>query len=155
MNTRLQGKLLEELYNLIPESSQLWIATHSIGMLRKAKELYDADNGKVVFLDFGGRNFDAPVTMRPVPPTRKFWEDVLSVALDDLATLVVPSKIFCVKEILLRMFKEKTPNSTRSVTILFLATRILTSNLFRLETRILLRSTGSASRRHCRGLQAV
>ncbi|CAO4137860.1 ATPase AAA-type core domain-containing protein [Methylorubrum thiocyanatum] len=93
MNTRLQGKLLEELYNLIPESSQLWIATHSIGMMRKAKELYDADNGKVIFLDFGGSNFDAPVTMRPVPPTRKFWEDVLSVALDDLATLVVPSKI--------------------------------------------------------------
>ena len=31
MHTVLQGKLLHELYNLIPEKSQLWIATHSIG----------------------------------------------------------------------------------------------------------------------------
>lgn len=93
MNTELQAKLLEEIYNLIPDASQLWLATHSIGMMRKAKELYDIDNSKVVFLDFGGHDFDTLVTLRPVTPTRKFWEDVLSVALDDLATLVVPSQI--------------------------------------------------------------
>ena len=39
LNTRLQGKVLGELYRLIPNHSQLWIATHSIGMVRKAEEL--------------------------------------------------------------------------------------------------------------------
>jgi len=36
MNPRLQGRLLEEIYRLINDNSQLWIATHAIGMMRKA-----------------------------------------------------------------------------------------------------------------------
>jgi len=36
MNTRLQGKLLRELVGLLPDNCQLWIATHSIGMMREA-----------------------------------------------------------------------------------------------------------------------
>ena len=43
IHTKLQGQLLEELYNLIPEKSQLWIATHSIGMVRKAQDLWQDD----------------------------------------------------------------------------------------------------------------
>lgn len=93
MNTRIQSQLLEELVALVPDGSQLWIATHSIGMMRKARDMSDAAPGTVVFLDFGSHDFDKPVRLTPTLPTRAFWESVLSVALDDLALLVAPHKI--------------------------------------------------------------
>ena len=40
IHTSLQAKLLSLLYNLIPENSQLWIATHSFGMMKEAKILF-------------------------------------------------------------------------------------------------------------------
>ncbi|HRF96255.1 MAG TPA: AAA family ATPase, partial [Aggregatilineales bacterium] len=39
LHTKLQNKILEEMYDLIPENSQLIISTHSIGMMRKAVEM--------------------------------------------------------------------------------------------------------------------
>ena len=93
MNTRLQGALLEELMGLLPGSSQLWIASHSIGMMRKAREFYDADPNSVVFLDFGDKDFDQPVVITPSKPTRAFWESVMHVALDDLASLFAPRQV--------------------------------------------------------------
>lgn len=93
MATRLQGALLAELYDLVHETSQLWVATHSIGMMRKARELHAANPDDVIFLDFGGHDFDQPVKLAPVQPSRAFWEGVLAVALDDLAALVAPSKV--------------------------------------------------------------
>lgn len=93
MNTKIQGALLQELVDLLPGESQLWIASHSIGMMRKARELYDANPSSVVFLDFGGRDFDQSTVITPEKPTRAFWESVLHVALDDLATLVAPREV--------------------------------------------------------------
>jgi energy-coupling factor transporter ATP-binding protein EcfA2 len=93
MSTRLQGALLEELYKLLPAESQLWVATHSIGMMRKARELYEGAPDAVAFLDFGGRDFDQPTIITPSRPTRAFWEGVLNVALDDLANLVAPKEV--------------------------------------------------------------
>ncbi|MEA2760635.1 MAG: hypothetical protein QOH65_3467, partial [Methylobacteriaceae bacterium] len=93
MNTRLQGKLLEELFTLVPEPSQLWIASHSIGMMRKARELSEAQPGTVVFLDFESHDFDQKTIITPTRPTRNFWTNVLKVALDDLAHLVAPSEL--------------------------------------------------------------
>jgi hypothetical protein len=93
ISTRLQGALLAELYNLVPDGSQLWLATHSIGMMRKALELYRANPAEVVFLDFEGHDYDGPVSLGPVEPNRAFWEKILQVALDDLAVLVAPKKV--------------------------------------------------------------
>jgi hypothetical protein len=93
MNPRLQGKLLEELYNLIPEDSQLWVASHSIGMMRKARELDARCQGAVAFLDFGRHDFDRQAIITPSRPTRAFWEGVLNVALDDFANLVAPQEV--------------------------------------------------------------
>jgi predicted ATPase len=93
MNTRLQGALLGELYGLVPDGSQLWISTHSIGMMRQARQLYQLDPNNVVFLDFEGHDFDKPTTLAPVVPSRAFWERVLRVALDDLADLVAPTEV--------------------------------------------------------------
>ncbi len=93
VSTRLQGTLLEEMYNLISESSQLWLATHSIGMMRRARDLYAANPERVVFLDFDEKDFDEPQVLNPVVPNRAFWYRVLNVALDDLSELVAPSKV--------------------------------------------------------------
>lgn len=93
MNTRLQADLLGELVGLLPGESQLWIASHSIGMMRKARELYDADPCSVAFIDFSGHDFDQPTTLTPSRPTRNFWQGIMHVALDDLATLVVPKQV--------------------------------------------------------------
>jgi predicted ATPase len=93
MSTKLQGKLLEVLYELIPEGSQLWVATHSIGMMRKARELFGATPDRIAFVDFTDQDFDQPVVLHPTKPTRSFWENVLKVALDDLAHLVAPHEV--------------------------------------------------------------
>ena len=104
LHTKLQGPLLEQLYKLIPDNSQLWIATHSIGMVRKARDLFYSNKDKgepntVVFLDFGkddtgqDRNFDEEVTITPAKPNPNFWAQTYDVALGDLAKLVAPKRI--------------------------------------------------------------
>lgn len=93
MNTRIHGALLQELLDLLPGQSQIWIASHSIGMMRKAMELYDTDPGSVVFLDFSGHNFDEATIITPQKPTHAFWQSILRIALDDLATLVAPRQV--------------------------------------------------------------
>ncbi|MGV1755849.1 AAA family ATPase [Rhizobium sp. A22-96] len=93
VSTKIQGALLGELIGLLPSESQLWIASHSIGMMRKARELYDADPNAIVFLDFSGHDFDKATTITPSKPTRAFWESIMNVALDDLATLIAPREV--------------------------------------------------------------
>lgn len=90
LNPRLQSELLDTLLSLLPAGAQLWIATHSIGMMRKAQLLYRADPPSVAFFDFEGHNFDLPISLKPVVPTRKFWSQQLSVALGDMADLIAP-----------------------------------------------------------------
>jgi hypothetical protein len=90
LNTRLQAALLRTLLKLIPPNGQLWIATHSIGMLREAQRLYGQNAAEVAFLDFEGHNFDEAVTLTPVIPDRAFWTRTFNVALGDLADLVAP-----------------------------------------------------------------
>lgn len=93
MNSRLQAELLSVLYDLVPADSQLILATHSIGMMRKAVDIERQTPGSVAFLDFGEKDFDATVTMEPEKPSRQFWQRAYSVALDDLASLIAPSRI--------------------------------------------------------------
>ena len=94
MGSALQGDLLAELVELVPSNSQIWLATHSIGMMRKARELSQQLPGNVVFLDFDGRDFDAEQTLRPTAPDRPFWKRALRVALDDFADFVAPEGVF-------------------------------------------------------------
>jgi len=92
LNARVHGKMLEVLMDLTPENSQLWVATHSIGMMRRARDLYHEKPGQVVFLDFE-TDFDQPQILRPIVPDLAFWHRSLAVALDDLAELVAPKLI--------------------------------------------------------------
>ena len=93
MNPRLQGGLLEELFRLVSDESQLWIATHGIGIMRKALRLREQYEDEVVFLDFGGLDFDISQVITPINPDRGFWERTHQVVLDDLAALIAPDRI--------------------------------------------------------------
>ena len=93
MNPRLQRKLLEELFHFVNDKSQLWIATHAIGMMRQALQLHKQYGEQVVFFDFSDQDFDSPEVMEPTKPDRRFWERTHEIVLDDLAALVTPDQI--------------------------------------------------------------
>lgn len=90
-NPVVQGSLVDALLELMGPRGQLWLATHSVGMLRRARELADA--GPVALLDFADPDFDQPQTMQPVSLSRAFWRKTLAASLGDVAELVAPSRI--------------------------------------------------------------
>lgn len=96
MHTRLQAKLLRELYNLLPNTSQLWISTHSIGMLKEAEEIENNNPGTVVFLDFDNRDFDLTEVMQPAKINKAIWDKFFDLAFADFSNLIAPKRIvFC------------------------------------------------------------
>lgn len=96
MHTALQAKLLAEMYNLINDKSQLWLATHSIGMLQQAKELEIRQPGSVVFLDFSNVDFDETTTITPATVDKTIWNKFVELAFGDFAKLIAPERIvFC------------------------------------------------------------
>ncbi|MBC9914781.1 AAA family ATPase [Chitinophaga varians] len=63
LNTSLQSRLLAEIVNVwIPDSSQLWTASHALGFINFAKH---ADNAAIIDLDL--LNFDIPQVITPEP----------------------------------------------------------------------------------------
>ncbi|EKT4499364.1 AAA family ATPase [Flavobacterium psychrophilum] len=96
MHTRLQAKVLQELYNLTPISSQLWISTHSIGMLKQAEDLEKEHPGSVVFLDFDNRDFDLTENIYPAKIDKTIWNRFFDLAFADFSQLISPKRIvFC------------------------------------------------------------
>lgn len=96
MHTSLQGKVLRELFELIPGNSQLWLATHSIGMLQEAEDIEKEYHGTVVFLDFGDRDFDTEQIIRPAKISRAILDKFYELAFGDFAKLMLPKTIvFC------------------------------------------------------------
>ena len=91
LNPSVQATLLTELLGLLPEDSQLWIATHSVGMIRRAFEISRESPERVAFLDFGQVEGPAPgVKLKPSQPSRQLLREAMAVALDDLAELLAP-----------------------------------------------------------------
>ncbi len=90
LNTQIQRKLLIELERIIPESCQLWVATHSIGFLRA---LQDDLREKSTVIDFSSIDFDQVVTLQPIEFTRKNWQRIFRTALEDITGLLAPRKI--------------------------------------------------------------
>lgn len=96
MHTSLQSKLLHEVYNLIDDNNQLWIATHSLGMMKKARELEGSNPGSVVFLNFDGFDFDDIVQISPSPLGSEMWSKILDLTLDSYASYMAPETVvFC------------------------------------------------------------
>jgi hypothetical protein len=96
MHTKLQGKVLRELFSLIPGQSQLLLATHSIGMLQEAQEIEKENPGTVVFLDFGERDFDTEQVIRPTKIGKAIMDKFYELAFGDFAKLMLPKTVvFC------------------------------------------------------------
>jgi predicted ATPase len=96
MHTRLQAKLLNELFLLTPQNSQLWISTHSIGMLKQAELLEQQNPGSIVFLDFDNRDFDLTETIIPAKIDKTIWDRFFDLAFADFSQLIAPARIvFC------------------------------------------------------------
>jgi len=96
MHTRLQSKVLKELYNLTPRNSQLWIATHSIGMLKEAEDIEERNPGSVIFLDFNNRDFDLTENIKPSKIDKAIWDKFFDLAFADFSKLIAPQRIvFC------------------------------------------------------------
>ena len=106
MHTALQAKLLLEMYKLIPYNSQLWLSTHSIGMLKIAKELEEQNPGTVCFLNFTDLDFDNSVVIEPSTIDATIWNKFLELAFGDFAKLIAPQRVvFCEGTIQGRSYK--------------------------------------------------
>lgn len=91
LNTAIQRKLLLEIDKLVPDSCQLWIATHSIGFLRA---LQSDLKGKSQIIDFSADDyFVGSHTIVPMAPTRNNWQRIFRTALEDLTELLSPQRI--------------------------------------------------------------
>lgn len=93
VNPNIQGELLREVCGLLPETAQLWICTHSAGMLAQARMIYSEDANAVAFLDLGVVDATQAEVVGPSVPDRPFWTRQLEVALGDLAALLAPSRV--------------------------------------------------------------
>ena len=93
IHTRLQGKLLKELVRIVPGNSQLWVTTHSLGVLRAAQDMEKDSPGSVCIINFDGIDLDSPVEMFPSVLGKVTWEKMLSIALDDLSDRVAQKTV--------------------------------------------------------------
>jgi len=90
LNTAIQKQLLIELEKLIPDTSQLWVATHSIGFLNA---LQNDLNDKSDIIDFSEDLSREAKTLSPLRKSRGNWQRVFQTALEDLTGLMAPSRI--------------------------------------------------------------
>lgn len=93
LHTILQGRVLHELYALVPGESQLWISTHSIGMLQAAEELEKINPGTVIFLDFGEKDFDVKQAIYPSKKEKAVMDKFYELVFGDFAKLILPKTI--------------------------------------------------------------
>ena len=93
LHTGVQGALLKELVRIVPTDSQLWVTTHSLGVLRAAQEMGADAAGSVCLIDFDSAELDSVCQLRPTTLDRVSWEKMLSIALDDLSERVAPETV--------------------------------------------------------------
>jgi len=92
INTAVQRKLLIEMCKMIGDNCQIWLATHSIGMLRALQgELKDQSD--IIRFDGDKGWAKEAFTLTPMPKTRKNWQELFATALDDLTALLAPAQI--------------------------------------------------------------
>jgi predicted ATPase len=91
-NPKVQGALLDAMLSVLPSNSQLWLSTHAVGIMKRARDLQAADPQSVAFIDFDV-DFDQSQNLRPVAVDTAFWRRTLNVAFGDFATLVAPARV--------------------------------------------------------------
>ena len=90
LHTRVQGALVKEMVNILPDACQLWVTTHSLGVLRAAQVMITTDPASVCLIDFEGVDPDVPRQLIPSSLGRVTWEKLLSITLDDLSQRIAP-----------------------------------------------------------------
>ncbi len=93
LHTSLQKKLLLEIVRIIPDSSQVWISTHSLGVMRAAQELATSQPSAVCVLNFDDLDPDQHEVLTPVSIEKTSLEKMMSIALDDLNEQIMPKHI--------------------------------------------------------------
>ena len=93
LHTKVQGALLKELVRIVPNPSQLWVTTHSLGVLRAAQEMEADSPGSICLINFDGLDPDVSSEIGPARLDRVAWEKMLSITLDDLSDQVAPEFI--------------------------------------------------------------
>lgn len=93
LHTRVQGALLKELHEIVPATSQLWVATHSLGVLRAAQWIEAESPGSVCLISFDGVDLDVSSEIGPARLDRASWEKMLSITVDDLSDRIAPEFI--------------------------------------------------------------
>lgn len=93
LHTRVQGALVKEMVQVLPETSQLWVTTHSLGVLRAAQEMIASDPTSVCLIDFDGVDPDIPSELVPSNLSKVTWEKLLSITLDDLSQRIAPKVV--------------------------------------------------------------
>jgi len=92
INTSIQRKLLIEIDKLIGKNCQIWIATHSIGLMRALQKDFKEKSQIIQFSD----NVDYASTEQflvPMEKNWKNWKNIFKTALDDLTELISPKRI--------------------------------------------------------------
>lgn len=90
INTNIQRKLLNEIVSIIPDTCQIWIATHSIGFLNALKQDHHDDSAVIWFTpDLVTKQ----TVVSPMIKSRKNWKIVFETALEDLTGLMSPETI--------------------------------------------------------------
>jgi len=92
LSTKLQFQLMQEIVeHWIPEGSQFWTASHSLGFIEYARSSPDA-----VILDFDDLDFDLPQTLSPVTAENS---DVYEIAVGrEFLSLLLAGKRLCFVE---------------------------------------------------------
>lgn len=89
LNTNIQKQVLVEIEKLLPDTCQLWIATHSIGFL---KALQEDLREKSTIINFDG-DLSKYLELKPMKKTRENWKKLFKTALEDITDLLAPKKI--------------------------------------------------------------
>lgn len=92
INTSIQRKLLNEIVKMIGNNCQLWIATHSIGLMRALREDFH-DDAQIIEFDGENKWAQQAYTLQPIKGTRLEWSRIFGTALDDMTSLIAPKQI--------------------------------------------------------------
>ena len=94
MHTSLQTSLVRELFSILPQNSQLWFNTHSLGVIQEAKEIEFKYPGSISIIDFADRDFDTEISITPSVLDKILWEKFLSITLGNFSSLIAPKTIY-------------------------------------------------------------
>lgn len=94
LNAAVQRSVLEEIIRIVPDEGQVWVTSHSFGVLNAAKRMWERSHDSVAFISFFDEDFDQDSIVYPTIPSKSLWNRVTKDVLDDVADLIAPAQVF-------------------------------------------------------------